>query len=158
MLVVGARCSSRSKIQSSRIAELIVLACHEFMDGKLWSNPLTAPTVPIEDADVLRIRWQSEAMPDAAANRANPCNTTAKSLRTSRCLPQCKRLRHMPHHEAKLRHRSGMWRTTRLRSWGLALTFLWGTPDRRSRDCGFRSTCEPSMLARESPRRNGEIG
>jgi hypothetical protein len=42
MLVVGARCSSRSKIQSSRIAELIVLACHEFMDGKLWSNPVDA--------------------------------------------------------------------------------------------------------------------
>jgi hypothetical protein len=64
---------------SSRIAELIVLACHEFMDGKLWFNPLTAPTVPIEDAAVLRVRWQSEAMPDAAANGTNPCNTIAKS-------------------------------------------------------------------------------
>jgi hypothetical protein len=56
---------------NSRIAELLGLACHEFMVGKLSFNPLTEPTAPIEDAD--------RAMPDAAAHGTNSSSTTAES-------------------------------------------------------------------------------
>ena len=43
---------------NSRIAELIGLACHEFMDDKSSFNRLAIPAAPIKDADMLRIRRQ----------------------------------------------------------------------------------------------------
>jgi len=56
------------------------------MDGKLSFNPVTAPAGPIEDANVLRVRWQSEGIPDATANGANPSTTSGElHLRAAPC-------------------------------------------------------------------------
>ncbi len=64
---------------NSRIAELIGLACHEFMDDKLSFVRLAVPAAPIKDADMLQVRRQSGAARDEATPGTNCSRTGADS-------------------------------------------------------------------------------
>jgi len=66
------------------IAELIGMACHEFMDGKLSLSPLAAPTEPIEDAHMLRVGWQSALLGDSAHGTHAPTNAEHAKVAESR--------------------------------------------------------------------------
>ena len=113
------------------IAELIGMACHEFMDGKLSLSPLAAPTEPIEDADMPRAVRQSALLDDSTKGRHAPTSAEHAKVAESRLDTdlrvevQAGAAHAAPRNGVEISEPSAEYeKTTRLGSWSLALTFV----------------------------------